>query len=280
MHEIRSIVTAPQGRQLIAPKKKKPAAGAGSLSAIAIQREEVRRSDQRREDRHPRLQDGVVVTFRRKKHEAQLVNISSHGAMIACDVVPRIGENLTVQIDDTNRIACVVRWVRESRIGVEFREETVVLAPRAVQSHIFGIIEGGKHATQIEVRKDRPQRHGFIWRGELHTPEGSFPARLRNISAEGAMVETDRDLAEASRVVLDLGPAGSATGIVRWSRSHQLGVKFDDPFDMKHLAAVRPSGEASPQMVKPEYLKSDGEANSPWASAWEKFTPEDLARGR
>lgn len=279
MHEIRSIVTAPEGRRLIAPKKNKTAA-AGSLSGIAIQREEVRRSDQRREDRHPRLQDGAVLTFRRKKHEVQLVNISSHGAMIASDLLPRIGENVTIQIDDTNRIACAVRWVRDGRLGVEFRQETVVLAPRAVRSHIFGVIDGGNHATQIEVRKDRPQRHGFIWRGQLHTPEGSFPARLRNISAEGAMVEMERDLPEGSTVVLDLGPAGSAAGIVRWSRAHQLGVKFDEPFDMKHLAAVRPSGESSPQMVKPQYLQSDGEANSPWAAAWEKLTPDDLLRNR
>lgn len=277
MHEIRSIVASPEGRQLIAPKAKKKPAGTGSLSAIPVKREEVRRSDQRREDRHPRPQDGAILTFRRKKHEVQLANISPHGAMIVCDLVPRIGENVSIELEGTNRIAGAVRWVREGRVGVEFREETVVLAPRAVQSHIFGIIEGGRGA--IEVRKNRPQRHGFIWRGELHTGKGSFPARLRNISAEGAMIESDRDLDEGEQVVLDLGPAGTAIGIVRWSRSHQLGIMFDHPFDMRDLAAVRPTGEASPQMVKPQYLESDGRADSPWAAAWDKFTPEDLARG-
>ena len=92
------------------------------------------------------------------------------------------------------------------------------------------------------------------------------------------MVETDRDLVEGQQVVLDLGPAGTATGCVRWSRSHQLGILFDHPFGMRDLAAVRPTGESSPRMVKPEYLRSDGHADSPWATAWDKFTPEDLAR--
>ena len=94
------------------------------------------------------------------------------------------------------------------------------------------------------------------------------------------MIESDRDLAEGLTVVLDLGPAGTATGTVRWSRSHQIGVRFDHAFDMRDLAAVRPTGEASPQMVKPKYLESDGKADSPWAAAWEKFTPEDLTRDR
>jgi len=277
MHEIRSIVASPEGRRLIAPKAKKAAAAARSLSAIAIHREEVRRCDQRREDRHPRSQDGVVVTRARRKHEARLLNISSHGAMIACDLMPRIGEKITIELQGTNRIACLVRWVREDRIGVEFREETVLLAPRAVQGHIFGAIDGGADA-QVEVRKNRAHRHGFIWRGTLHTPEGSFPARLRNISAEGAMVETDREVDSGTAVVLDLGPAGTVTGQVRWSQSHQMGILFDDKFDMKDLAAAHPTGEASPQMVKPKYLESDGRADSPWAAAWEKFTPEDLDR--
>lgn len=94
------------------------------------------------------------------------------------------------------------------------------------------------------------------------------------------MVESDRDLPEGSAVVLDLGPAGTASGTVRWCRSEQLGIRFDQSFDMKDLAATRPSGESSPQMVKPRYLESDGQANSPWAAAWDKFTPEDLAKGR
>jgi hypothetical protein len=280
MHEIRSIVASPEGRQLIAPKAKKKPAGTGSLAAIPVKREEVRRSDQRREDRHPRLQDQAILTFRRKKHEVQLVNISSHGAMIACDLVPRIGENVSIELEGTNRIAGAVRWVRDGRIGVEFREETVVLAPRAVQSHIFDIIEGGRGRGQLEVRNNRPQRHGFIWRGDLHTAGGTLPARLRNISAEGAMVESDRDLEEGQQVVLDLGPAGTAIGIVRWSRSRQLGIKFDHPFDMRDLAAVRPGGESSPQMVKPKYLESDGSADSPLGCGLGQVHPRRFDAGQ
>ncbi len=77
-------------------------------------------------------------------------------------------------------------------------------------------------------------------------------------------------------MVLDLGEAGAVPGSIRWARGGQLGVRFDRRFDLRHLVRHEAAGETSPTVLKPLYLESELEADSPWAAAWDKFTPDDL----
>ncbi len=49
-----------------------------------------------------------------------VANISASGAMIICDQVPRIGEELTIHLSDLAPLPAVVRWVRDGRIGIHF----------------------------------------------------------------------------------------------------------------------------------------------------------------
>ena len=275
MHEIRSAIVRGERRDPLASKAgaKKKAASGGSLSGIRIRREEARRCDQRREGRHLNLVEAATVTWQRRVHEVSVLNVSSKGAMIQCDLEPRIGARMDIRFAQCERTRCFVRWVRDGRIGLEFDKETLVIAPRDVRERVVGGRRAGEQPT-ISVAKERPARQALILKGELHWRRGTMPVRLRNVSARGAMLEAERDLDRGSEVVLDLGGI-AAPGHVRWCRGKQIGIQFAEPFDVASLAQPEPAREGF-DMVKPDYLKSELDPNSPWAARWERLMAEDL----
>ena len=104
-----------------------------------------------------------------------------------------------------------------------------------------------------------------------------MPVRLRNISVDGAMLDGIGDLTPGMQVVLELSGVLAAPGQVRWSRSGQIGIRFDHAVDLAALAHAdhQPSPQ-SPHMVKPDYLQTELEPDSPWAARWERLTADDL----
>ena len=61
--------------------------------------------------------------MREKIHLLPVINISARGAMVECGLVPNIGESVIVQLEDRGPVHAYVRWVREGRIGLNFRSE-------------------------------------------------------------------------------------------------------------------------------------------------------------
>lgn len=275
MHEIRSTLVR---REQHVPLASKPSAGAsgGGLAGIRIRRQEARKVDQRREDRHLDVVNQAVLRHQRRVREVRVLNVSSRGAMVACDLVPRIGARLDIQFADCNRTQCFVRWVRDGRIGLEFARETLVVGANGRSRGLVSGRREGEHAT-VEFKAERAPRHCLMLRGELHWPDGSMPIRLRNISAEGAMLEGIQNVEPPVPVVLELPGGVAVEGRVRWCRSRQIGVRFDAPFDVAALGqAQREEAPAQPGYLKPDYLKSDGQADSPWAARCERLRPQDL----
>lgn len=273
MHEIRSSLVRGQQRELLVKKAGRSAAGSG-LNGVRIRREEARRSDQRRESRHLNVVDRAGVTYRRRSYEVAVLNVSSRGAMIESDLLPQIGARIDIQFADCNRTQCFVRWVRDGRIGLEFHKGTVIIAPREVRELVVGGRRAGEQPT-IAVKASRAPRHGLILRGELHWKSGSMTVRLRNISAEGAMLEASLGLTPDAEVVLELPGATALPGRVRWCRAKQIGIRFDEAFDVA-LLAQPPVPPQSADMLKPDYLKTELDPDSPWAARWQRLMAEDL----
>src|SRR5688500_20280896 len=95
MHEIRSSILSSDEKSTPIAQKTKPkreGGGLGGLTKIAIRREEARVTNQRSEDRLRDRVEQSTIWFRRRRHEARVVNVSSRGAMIECDIEPHIGE--------------------------------------------------------------------------------------------------------------------------------------------------------------------------------------------
>lgn len=76
--------------------------------------------DQRTEPRVEANGQNVVLGFRGRDYIVSLVNRSPSGAMVDFPEVPRIGETVTLQMLDRDRIQGQVRWVRDGRIGISF----------------------------------------------------------------------------------------------------------------------------------------------------------------
>lgn len=96
------------------------------LAAQMITRTQERAVDQRSEERHDDLVDRAIITFRGQEYIVPVVNISSRGTMIESDIVPRIGETISIQFENCTRIQGFVRWVRDGRLGLNFGHEIIL----------------------------------------------------------------------------------------------------------------------------------------------------------
>ena len=279
MHSIRSIISGqqPQSTPIAAKRRNGRASAEASLLALPIKREESRLTNHRCEDRQGGVIDSTVLHFRRRACQARVINISSHGAMVACEAEPPIGARVEIELGEAERGACVVRWLREGRIGLEFDGYTLQLGRSESGDFVF-------RRAEEEVEKKQPERaprQALVWMGSLHSDTGVFPVRLHNISAGGAMVDAIEgcDLAEGARVMLDLSGVGMLRADVRWNDDGRLGLGFDGDFDPAVLSTCARAAQPTPEgttWLKPEYLETELEPDSPWAARWETLKPEDL----
>ena len=91
-----------------------------------IPRAQPRLADDRSEPRHHGLVERAVIVFRGQDYLVPVVNISSRGTMIECDILPRIGETVLIQFENCCRIHAFVRWVRDGRVGLNFGHEIIL----------------------------------------------------------------------------------------------------------------------------------------------------------
>ena len=101
-------------------------AHARRLCGEMIERAEKRTIDQRSEARHENLVDCSTLFFRGGVHMVPVVNISTRGAMIVCDLEPRIGESVIIRFEGCSPIYAAVRWVRNGRVGLAFGTELTI----------------------------------------------------------------------------------------------------------------------------------------------------------
>jgi PilZ domain len=277
MHELRSTILSGQAKPaaLVARKAKTKAESAspGGLTKIAIKREEARVTNQRLEDRLRGIVESTTIIFRRRRQDVGVVNVSSRGAMIRAEIEPRIGEQLDILFDTKTRTRCIVRWVREGRIGLEFVDETIFWTSDRANGPAYQPEKAESPA--IHAVAERESRQKLLRAGTLYWSGISIPVRLRNISGGGARVESGRDLCPGAEVELDLGEAGFQIAEVRWSKDGQVGLRFAQSFDIETLAPSHVA-ERPPEVLKPAYLETELQPDSPWAARFEKLTLTDL----
>jgi hypothetical protein len=92
------------------------------LAGSMIPRMQRRLADARAEPRFDDLADRMILTLRGQAHLLPVLNVSARGAMIESELVPNIGESVTVQLEERGPIDAYVRWVRDGRIGLNFRQ--------------------------------------------------------------------------------------------------------------------------------------------------------------
>ena len=82
--------------------------------------------EKRSEARHEGLVEYATLCFRAQTFRVPVVNISSRGTMIESDIVPRLGESVTIRFDGCSPVYAFVRWSREGRLGLNFGCELTI----------------------------------------------------------------------------------------------------------------------------------------------------------
>lgn len=283
MHEIRtSILSGVEKPATPIARKTKPstdAASLGGLTKIAIKRTEARITNQRSEDRLRDVVEESTMVFRRRKYQVRVINVSSRGAMIESDLDARIGERIDMVFSEQNKTRCIVRWVREGRIGLEFAEETIFWDQARGNAPVFQYAQGAsaeKPAAPVREIVEREKRQTLLRSGTLYWSGISIPVRLKNISEGGARVESEQALRPGAEVELDLGEAGFQYAEVRWARDGQIGLRFAADFDLDSLAPAAATAPTGHEVLKPAYLETETQADSPWAARFERLSLTDL----
>jgi hypothetical protein len=276
------------------PAKRPKGARADQLDSIALRRESRARQNSRTEDRHRLVGERARVTYAGIDLQVELINLSGGGAMISGPIEPMLWDRIDLHLGNHGTIECVVRWMREGNIGLEFAHETRLDWPSdQVATVLRHVIERTfPHITFPESDEPPPQaktpqpaatespahepvnehraatRHPLIWNGTLYHDFQSDPIRVRNISETGAMIEVRGKVRVGAEPLLELSPAVSLSATVEWAVGDQVGLRFHSPFDMNLLAESRPVVVTS-DWTPPAYLdvepdEEDFDSNDHW----------------
>ncbi|MDB5683516.1 MAG: diguanylate cyclase, partial [Sphingomonas bacterium] len=91
----------------------------------------------------------------------------------------------------------------------------------------------------------RAARVAVLRSAVVHGDGRSQPARIRNLSAAGAMVEVDRGFSPGTRVELHMPDDKVYRGEVRWADRGRFGMAFSDAAERATLAPARASAAAA-----------------------------------
>ena len=125
-----------------------------------------------------------------------------------------------IELQNGDRIMAQVMWQDEDRLGLRFAERADL--DRLVSSPS----RFAKRAIRIEL--DCEASLGFLGR--------ELPARISDISGQGAKVICDEHLMLASNVTLKAAGLPETRAKVRWRRNGAYGLVFEDTLQMSELA--------------------------------------------
>jgi len=105
-----------------------------------------------------------------------------------------------------------------------------------------------------DTPSDRAQtRLNFFLGTAISRADGeAVPARIRNLSPGGMMVELGERLAVGEPVEAELRGIGPVSGTVVWARAPRYGVRFDQPVDPDIV--LRP--QSAPGYAAPAFAKA------------------------
>jgi hypothetical protein len=284
----------PAGDPLLRTKEKSPrteasrAAEDESFAELSINREAIRQANHRDADRHRLDSETVELSHNGRASQVTLINLSGGGAMIEGADGLKLWNRVELRLGHAS-LEAIVRWVRGERFGLEFAHETRIdtgheeltttllaviarsfpdVARSSAEAAASGpVTEQSPLEAQAQDQSERELRHPLIWSGMVHFDHDSSTVRLRNISAQGALIEVSVTFPVGAEVLLDLGEAGTIFANVHWARGDQCGLKFQAPYDLSDLAKARPQ-LASSRWQAPDYLRDDTSPDGPWKSQW------------
>jgi diguanylate cyclase (GGDEF)-like protein len=100
------------------------------------------------------------------------------------------------------------------------------------------------YASPIGLKVSREPRQTILRRVILKHGARTYSARIRNISAGGAMIEGLTGVPSGTTFMVEVSEELSVKGAVRWSLEDRLGIEFEHPIDLEVLRGASECGAA------------------------------------
>jgi hypothetical protein len=148
------------------------------------------------------------------RRDCVIRKISALGATIGSDLVPPLGERVSVEIATGQRPAGKIAWTGRGEIGVRFDDSIDVIA--LLNRQLVSQTRERRTMPRLEVRSTAHIKCGENFR----------PALLRNISSQGLQLEGDDLPSIGTYVSVFVEGLNIPAGEVIWSRGNLAGLEL------------------------------------------------------
>lgn len=119
--------------------------------------------------------------------------------------------------------------------------------------------------------KRTAKRARVLLSAKLHTAQGEHDARLRDISRDGALIESPALVKAGAPVIFERG-ASRIPASVAWSDGYRIGLSFEHPIDegelLVHINRVKPSASGPTGYSRPGISRPMSAKDQRLAQAW------------
>ena len=178
--------------------------------------------DRRDGERHLTLFRVGSITIGDRRELCLIKNISAGGMLIRAYSVLEPGARIAVELKRGEQIPGTISWTRDSNAGITFDRQVDVVELLASSA------EGPRpRMPRVEVRCIASVRQG----------SQVYGMRAHDISQGGLKVESQRELAIGSDVVVGLPGMAPQAAVVRWKEDGAYGITFNRLLALSELVA-------------------------------------------
>lgn len=181
-----------------------------------------RQADRRDGERHLTLFRVGSITIGDRRELCLIKNISAGGMLVRAYSVLEPGARIAVELKRGEQIPGTISWAREGNAGIAFDRQVDVVELLASSA------EGPRpRMPRVEIRCIASVRQG----------SQVYGMRAHDISQGGLKVESHRELAMGSDVVVTLPGMQTMQGVVRWKEGGTYGITFNRLLALSELVA-------------------------------------------
>ena len=158
--------------------------------------------------------DASAIYHSGVRRECEIRKISALGVTVASDLVPALGDSVSVELATGQRPAGKIAWTDRGELGVRFDDAIDVIA-----------LLNRKLISQTPERRTMP-RLEVRCLAHIKCGEHFWPAMLRNISSGGLQLEGSELPAVGTYVSVFVEGLNISAGEVLWNRDELIGIEL------------------------------------------------------
>jgi hypothetical protein len=152
---------------------------------------------------------------------AHIVNLSRTGLRGVTDMALTVGQFIVASLDDITHCSGEVRWIDQRRFGVQF--DTILDGLPNYSQQDAG--SNGAH-------KERQPRITTNLIAKIRLCGQPSPAKIRNISKSGMMIDTELPLSPRQQLFIKLSNNKVVPAEVVWNDGNRTGVRLSSPISI------------------------------------------------